>query len=134
MKIANAKDIPLNQNSGTVPNVSGAMLEWFQAMIFGVVTKTEGKDTGFQAVETVVNVSFQGVIQPFTDRQLLLKPEGERAWTWLWLHADPTLNLQVDSVINYLTVQYRVASRKDFTLYGYVEYHLVEDYTGAGPT
>lgn len=131
MRIGQGKNIPLNQKTGTFPDVGDAMLDWFQPMVFGVVTK---EVQGFQVVETMEEVSFQGVWQPFSERQLLLKPEGQRAWSWFWLHADPTLNLEVDSVVNYTGTQYRVMAKKDYRLNGYVEYQLVQDYTGAGPT
>lgn len=128
--IANGKDTPLNVKTGTVPDVSGALQDWFQPMSFETVSKTVD---AFQVVEAGTVIEFQGVIQPFTERQLLLKPEGQRAWTWLWLHADPSLTLQVDEVVTYLGVQTRVMSRKDFKIYGYVEYHLVQDWEGSGP-
>jgi hypothetical protein len=130
MIFTNGKDIPLNANSGTLPDVSGAMLDYFQAMAFGVVNTTV---ENFQAVQVKTTVNFQGVWQPLNERQLMLKPEGQRAWSWFWLHAEPSLILQVDSVITYLGVQYRVMTHKNYQLYGYVEYHLVQDYTGAGP-
>jgi hypothetical protein len=130
--IKNAANTPLNEQAqGTVPNVGGAMRDWFQPMTFGVVAK---ETSGFEVVETMQEVSFQGVIQPLQARRLMLKPEGQRAWTWLWLHADPSLKLQVDSVVVYLGKQTRVMARKDYTIYGYVEYELVQDWTGAGPT
>lgn len=128
--IANGSNTPLNVQTGTIPNVGGAMRDWFQPMTFGTVTK---ETVGFQVVETEVEVSFQGVIQPFTERQLQIKPEGQRAWTWLWLHADPVLTLQVDDVVSYLGVQTRVMARKDYGIYGYVEYQLVQDWEGSGP-
>lgn len=128
--IANGKNTPLNQKTGTVPDVGGGLLDWFQPMVFTRVVKTV---TGFQVQETATPVNFRGVIQPFTDRQLLLKPEGQRSWTWLWLHADPVLTLDTDEVVTYNGVQTRVMARKDYTLYGYVEYQLVQDYSGAGP-
>lgn len=129
--IKNGRNTPLNANSGTVPNVGEAMLDWFQQMRFGVVTK-EVKNS--QVVETVRELSARGVIQPLTERQLMMKPEGQRAWDWYWLHAEPSLVLEVDSDVIYLSRQYRVMSNKNYSLYGYVEYHLVQDYTGAGPT
>lgn len=128
--IKNAKDTPLAANTGTVPDVSGAMLNWFQPMTFGLVTKTV---EGFQVVEVEDAISFQGVWQALTERQLMLKPEGQRAWSWYWLHAQPTLDLKTDDVIQYLGVQYRVMTKKNYKLYGYIEYHLVQDWTGSGP-
>ena len=128
--IPNAANRPLFDRAGSVPDVSGALFDYFQTMIFTPVTKTV---TGFQAVETGNPIVFQGVIQPFTERQLFLKPEGERAWTWLWLHADPVLTLNVDDVVLFKGIQTRVMARKDYALYGYVEYQLVQDWQGAGP-
>ena len=128
--LGNAKDVPINARSGSVPDVSGAMTDWFQPMTFTRVVKTV---VGFQAVETPTPTDFRGVIQPLGARQLLLKPEGQRAWTWQTLHADPSLKLDVDEVVTYLGVQTRVMARKDFSLYGYVEYEIVQDWTGSGP-
>lgn len=130
MVIQNGKNTPLNTNSGTVPNLNDALLDWFQQMTFGIVEKTV---ENFQVIETQTQVAFMGVIQPFTERQLLIKPEGERARSWFWVHADPSLILKTDSVVIYLGKQYRVMSNKDYRLYGYVEYQLVLDYTGSGP-
>ncbi len=132
--IRNGKDTPLNANSGTLPQVDDAMLDYFQPMQFGVVTKTSGRSTGFQVVETKVTTDFRGVWQPMSDRKLMMKPEGQRQWKWFTCHADPSLILETDSVITYLGEQYRVESMRDYKLYGYVEYHLVQDFTGSGPT
>lgn len=128
--IPNGANTPLNAQAGTVPNLSGALLDYFQPMVFTRVTKTVG---AFQAIESAEEINFRGVIQPLTDRALQLKPEGQRAWTWLMLHAQPVLTLDVDEVVNYLGVQTRVMARKDYTLYGYVQYELVQDWTGSGP-
>lgn len=131
MIISNGANRPLNANSGTLPDVSGAMLDYFQPMTFGVVSKSI---VNFQVVEEMVEVTFQGVWQPFTERQLQMKPEGQRDLSWYWLHAEPGLILVPDQVVIYLGKQYRVMTSKDYRLYGYVEYHLVDDYTGSGPT
>lgn len=128
--IVNGKNTPLNARAGTVPDVSGALQDWFQSMVFGIVTK---RTVGFQVYETQEDVNFRGVIQPLRERALMMKPEGQQAWTWFQVHSDISLDLQVDADIRYLGVQYRVMARKDFKLYGYMEYHLVQDYTGSGP-
>ncbi len=128
--IGNAKNVPLNVGAGTVPNVNQAMTNWFQPMVFGIVTKVI---EGFQVTETMENINFYGVIQPLRSRDLMLKPEGQRAWTWLWLHSDPSLQLNVDDVVTYIGKQTRVMGKKNNALYGYLEYQLVQDWTGAGP-
>jgi hypothetical protein len=129
-RIINGANTPINQVTGTVPNVSGALKDYFQFMTFTPLQKTV---SGFQVVENSAPIEFWGVIQPFTPRQLMMRPEGERAWSWFTLHAEPAVNLKVDDVILYLGKQYRVMAQTDFRLYGYVLYQLVQDWTGAGP-
>lgn len=130
MVIANAANQPLFAKSGTVPDMSGALTDYFQPLVFTLVKKTT---VGFQVVETPRSINFRGVIQPFTSRQLQIKPEGERAWTWFTVHADPSLSLDVDDVVTYNGKQTRIMGRKEYGLYGFVEYEIVQDYTGAGP-
>ncbi len=128
--IQNGKNTPLNVKTGTFPDVSGAMNDWFQPMVFERVTK---ETIGFQVVETGYETAFRGVIQPLSARRLEQKPVGQRAWTWVLLHAEPVLTLQVDEVVTYRGKQTRVMARKNYSLNGYVEYELVQDWTGAGP-
>lgn len=128
--IQNAANRPLFKTTGTVPDVSGGLQDYYQPMTFELVTKTVD---GFQVLETSNPINFRGIVQPFTDRQLLLKPEGQRAWTWLLIHSDTSLSLNVDDVVIWLGKQTRVMARKDFATYGFLEYHCVQDWTGAGP-
>lgn len=129
--IANGADRSIAASAGTLPQMGGAMRNWFQAMSFDVVTKTT---VGFQVKETMTNVEFRGVIQPFQAQRLAQKPEGQRAWTWLLLHSEPVLSLKPDDVVIYKGKQTRVMALKDYSLNGFLEYELVQDYTGAGPT
>lgn len=128
--IYSAKNVPLNQNSGTMPDVSDALLDWFQPMTFLTITKTV---VNFEVKEVSTATNFLGVWQPMTAQKLLLKPEGQRAWLWFTVHAQPGLELIPDEVITYLGTQYRVMQKWDWILDGYVEYHLVNNYTGSGP-
>lgn len=130
--IRNASQVPLNVDTGTVPDMSGALEDWFQPMVFQRVVKTV---VGYELVESQTPTKFRGVIQPFTARQLLLKPEGQRAWSWFTLHTDTVLTLNVDDIIvlRFSGKQTRIMARKDYGLYGFVEYDLVQDWTGANP-
>ena len=128
--IANGSGKPIFDKSGDIPDVSGALQSYFQQMVFEQVGKVVN---GFQVVETGSPVNFRGLVQPFTARQLLLKPEGQRAWTWLTIHSDPILTLQVDDVVIWRGIQTRIMARKDYALYGFVEYEAVQDWTGVGP-
>lgn len=131
MPIRNACNIPLNQSTGTTPELSGALLDLFQPMSFQVVTKTV---EGYKVKEKSSPINFRGLLQPLSAQRLAMKPEGERKWIWQRLHATPDLELNPDDVIVYNGVQYRVMAKYGWALYGYVEYELVNDYTGAGPT
>lgn len=129
--IRNAGFIPLNdQAAGMTPDVSGAIQNYYQPMVFTVVGKVV---EGFVVQETPTNTNFRGVLQPLSNRQLALKTEGQRAWSWFLLHSDLALSLNVDDVVNWRGKQTRVMARKDFSLYGYVQYELVQDWTGSGP-
>jgi hypothetical protein len=132
--IINAKDRLLSENSGTLPDVSGALLNWFQPLTFNRITKST---VGFQVVEALEAVCTQGIIQPFTAQQLQMKPEGQRAWKWLTIHAAPGCPLEPDDVITEVNVRagntsYRVMSKRNFSACGYLQYEVVEDYEG-GP-
>lgn len=128
--IANGANKPLFDKSGSVPDVSGALQDYFQPMIFEPVGKIVN---GFQVTETGAPINFRGTAQPFSERALILKPEGQRAWSWFLIHADPVLSLNVDDVIIWRGTQTRIMARKDYALYGFVEYHACQDWTGAGP-
>lgn len=128
--IKNGRDTPVNFQTGTVPDVSGSLKDYFQLMSFTLVAKSV---VAFEAVETPTVINFWGVIQPFKPRELMLLPEGQRSWTWYTLHADPVLELQTDDVVIWNGTQMRVMAKHDYILYGYVDYSLVEDWTGSGP-
>jgi hypothetical protein len=127
MIIKNGNAIPLNANSGTLPNLDSALLDYFQPMTFTKISKLVN---GFQVIETPTDITFQGVWQPLTPKEVSYKPEGQRAWSWYKVHADPSLTLEPDEVITYLEKQYRVKSRMDYTLYGYIEYSMIQDWEG----
>ena len=73
--------------------------------------------------------SFMGVWQPLRDEQLQFKPEGQRSWSWYWLHVKSgILNLTTSDKVVFNNERYKVMSVKDYSLNGFVEYELVKDY------
>ena len=128
--IANGCNRSIKLINGTIPDVSGAIRDWFQPMVFEIVCKTV---VAFSAGEVQTPICFRGMMQPFTERQLQLKPEGQRAWDWFWVHTDAVLPLKVDDVVVYLGKHYRCMTVKDYLLNGYMEYQLREDWTGSDP-
>lgn len=74
-------------------------------------------------------ISFIGVWQPLKDERLDAKPEGQRSWEWIWIHAKAsTLNLDTADKVIFNNKRYKVMEKKDYTLNGFVEYQLVRDY------
>lgn len=74
-------------------------------------------------------INFKGVWQPLKDERLEAKPEGQRSWEWIWIHAvSGSLNLETADKVIFNNKRYKVMEKKDYSLNGFVEYHLVEDY------
>lgn len=128
--IQNGSNVPLTFDQGTVPNMSIALANWYQTMTFTQIVKTV---VGFEVVETPTNTTFRGVLQPYTGKQMAILSEGERGWNWFTLHSDPVLKLQIDDVVTWQGRQIRIMSRKDYSLYAYIEYTMIIDWTGSGP-
>ena len=114
-------------NNG-MPQMAGTLAGWEipltlirirQNIINGDVTKTE------------TPINFMGVWQPLRDEQLQSKPEGQRSWSWYWLHAKSgTLDLNTQDKVIFNGKRYKVMAVKDYSLNSFIEYELIEDYTG----
>jgi hypothetical protein len=133
--IANGKNVPLNVRTGTIPNLGGALKSWYQPMVFTKIVKTT---VAFQLEETPTNINFRGLVEPLSGRRLDMKPEGQRSWNWIKVIAEGSpsaslLSLNIDEVISFLGTQYRVMAKRNYSLYGFIEFELAEDYTGSGP-
>lgn len=126
--ISNARDTKLGEQTGGLPNVSSAMLSWFQPMTLVVLTK---QILNLRNVDTEDRIKTRGVIQPFSDDQLKLMESGERNWAWHKLHVEPGVELKPSDHILYLGLRYKVMSRRDYRQYGYLEYNLIEDFRNA---
>lgn len=115
---------------GSQPHITSAFLGW-QNTITLVVVKTE--IVNGLAKEISRNTTFRGVIQPLSERKLMLKPEGERAWKWLMIHCfSGRLNLEPknDRII-FNGEPFKIMADNDYSLNGFIEYHLVKDYEKA---
>lgn len=133
--IQNGNAYPLSFQQGTVPNMGETMTDYFQVMTFTTLVTTV---VGFESVQTPTATTFWGVLMPYTGRQLALLPEGQRAWNWQMLYAQPVLSLNVDDVVVWTDSftnphQVRVMSRKDYRIYSFMEYSVVMDWSGSGP-
>lgn len=116
---------PLNQQSG-MPQMQAAFSGWTSKIT--LTARIQGVRDGLVCyIEKPV--SFQGVIQPLSPRSIQLKPEGQRDWTWLQIHAlAGKLNLTTNDQITYNGTIYKIMAVLDYSLNGYIEYHVANEY------
>lgn len=126
--ILNGKNQTIGVPTSGLPDVSAAVMEILQPVSIGLIVKTlvNGR------VQEVQNVfKTRATKQPFTDRQLILKPEGQRAWGWFTMHALVDVDLKVDDRFYFNGERYRVMQKGDFAEYGYFKYDIIEDFQGS---
>lgn len=125
LNFSNNRSISSMLNNG-MPNMRTTLIGWEIPLTLVRLTQdiVEG-DVTF--TETVIN--FKGVWQPLKDEALELKPEGQRSWEWIWIHAQASqLNLETADKVIFNNKRYKVMQKKDYSLNGYVEYQLCRDY------
>ena len=130
--IPNAKDAQTIVNgkdsayTGSLPHVGAALHGWMQLMVFGLICK-QNIDGYTQEIKS--KVTTHALRQPLTPQQLSLKPQGQRDWKWEQLHALPDLQMNPDDQVTYLGQTYRVMEKKEYPEYGYIEYHVGQDFS-----
>lgn len=109
-----------------MPNMYNTLTGWEVPLVLEKITQSviDG-----DVVKTGKKIEFMGVWQPLKDEQLELKPEGQRSWEWYWVHAKTgNLNLKTQDKIIFQGKLFKVMTVKDYSLNGYIEYHLIRDY------
>ena len=116
----------LNQIS-SAPQISPDFSGWGSSLLLVQITQ--------QIIDGLVQdiihqTPFHGVVQPLSPKQLMLKPEGERAWAWLQIHiqANSPVKLNVNDRIMYNCCKYKVMARLDYSANNYIELHVVQDF------
>jgi len=109
-----------------MPNMAGTLSGW-QVPLQLIKRKQSVTDGDVSFEDETIN--FMGVWQPLRDEQLISKPEGQRSWEWIWIHAVAgTLNLNTADKVTFNNKRYKVMAIKDYSLNGFIEYQLVRDY------
>lgn len=115
----------LTEVSGT-PQISSAFGGWGRNI---TLIKVVQKIVNALVQETKFTYSFQGVVQPFSAKEIMLKPEGERAWNWSMIHwFNSPQNLNVNDKIIYKGLYYKVMRVWSYTEYNYIQYDIIEDF------
>lgn len=115
-----------NATLTNMPNMSGTLNGWqVPLQLIKIVQTVNDGDVSYEEEF----ISFQGVWQPLRDEQLQFKPEEQRSWEWIWVHAVAgTLNLTTADKVIFNNKRYKVMAVKDYSLNGFIEYQLVRDY------
>jgi hypothetical protein len=94
------------------------------------ITLTRRIQTVVDGLVTTEDVpfTFRGTVQPLSPKQIALKPEGQRAWSWIQIHCFSGSIIQPNDQIVYNNAVYKVMGQNDYSLNGFIEYHLVKDY------
>ena len=109
-----------------MPNMRNTLSGWEVPLNLVKVTQ---KIVDGEAKKSEEFIRFMGVWQPLRDEELQFKPEGQRSWEWIWIHAKSgTLNLQTQDKVIFNNKRYKIMNVKDYSLNGFIEYHLVRDY------
>lgn len=124
--IQNGKNLKLNNINSNLPNMSNTIIGWFLDI---TLEKAERQLVGadWQLV-TVGKINTKGVVQPPSDIDLKVLPEGTWNWEWMMLHCLPNADLEVNNFIKYDDKTYKIMAKKDFTKYGYIRYTILEAY------
>jgi len=115
-----------NRTLSGMPNMANTLTGWEVplTLIKVIQNVVEG-----DLVTTEQHINFMGVWQPLKMENLMSKPEGQRSWEWIWIHAKSgELNLQTADKVIFNNKRFKVMSVKDYSLNGFVEYELVRDY------
>ena len=125
MAIVNAKNQKIEETSD-LPDPSDSVMKFLRPIKIGIVTTQNFNGLPNPIIRWTRT---QGVCQPFSPEQLEVKPEGQRSWKWSTIHVLPGLNLNTNDRIIFDNVHYKVMQKLDYSRYGYLEYHIVKDFT-----
>lgn len=115
-----------------LPNMSETIKSWFLNLTFEIVERVQvGADFKVDWA-TKQEISVRGVVQPPSDKDLKILPEGSWAWEWLLLHCLPNTQIDVNQFVRYDGTVYKVMKKKDWSKYGYVRYYLLEAFRAEG--
>lgn len=115
-----------NMLKSGMPQMDTTLVGWEVPLT--LIKITQGIVDG-DLVTTEKTINFQGVWQPLKDEALELKPEGQRSWEWIWIHAKASqLNLETADKVLFKNKRYKVIQKKDYGLNSFVEYQLCRDY------
>ena len=125
------RNIKINQLSANLPDVSEVMNGWEVSMTANYVTQTLVDGA---VVDTEVNKPIKGIMQPLKPEEVLLKDEAQRNWSWYQVHVREATygELFPTQILIINSIPHKIMAKKDWTLDGYREYHVIRDFESVG--
>jgi hypothetical protein len=120
---ASVRNVP--QAVAPMPTMRSTIMGWFRPLNLTRVIK---QTVDFETKEVEIPLPALGTWQPLSHAQLVIKPEGERAWQWFEIHSTPDLKLEPDDIIFRDITPYRVMAQGSYDDNGFISYHVVNDY------
>ena len=79
-----------------MPQMDSTLIGWEVPLT--LIRVIQGVNEG-ELTTTEQTFNFLGVWQPLSSERLELKPEGQRSWEWVWIHAKASqLNLETADI------------------------------------
>ena len=108
------------------PVLDSAVSAWTQKLEFVLVGKHK---ENYKVYESYTAKKIFGFKAPLKPQEIAIKPEGQRKWRWQQIICLPSAKLNIDDIVEFPDkIRYRVQAREQFSEYGFISYHLVEDY------
>lgn len=109
-----------------MPQLSSALAGWTQSINLLIITQEI--INGFPK-DIVKKLAFKGMVQPLSPRAIALKPEGQRSWEWLQIHAvTKSVIMKVGDKLEWQGRRYKVMADLNYFQDGFMEFHLVRDF------
>lgn len=126
--ISSANKRSIYDTAVPTPDLGNPVRRWLRPLI---IVRIQRPIVGYEVQEVQQRVSCLGMLQPFGNRELKMKAEGERSWDWQMLHTTPNVLLKNGEYVIVRGTKYRVMSNAMWTDYGYNTYELVQAYNKA---
>jgi hypothetical protein len=110
-----------------MPQMQAAFAGWSAPIQIQLITQTVLDDGSVK--DTTDPFNLRGVIQPLKPKEVALKPEGERAWSWYQMHiVGDAKGLKVTNKILWRGQRFKIMASKNYSQNNFWEFHMVEDY------
>lgn len=123
--VASASDRSVQDVASPQPNVRDTVLGWSEML---VLVRLYKKIVNRENVNEEKEFTCMGMVQPFSARDLKVKPEGQRAWKWWMLHTTEQVALKPGEEFILKGTKYKVMSDLPYFRNGYYEYELIETF------